>query len=617
MPYFLAVKKLAYQTFTPGGLLLDLPMDYPRIKNQKTLELDQQRQYANRIGTRLFNFLGFPTWMMAKDPIALYNQNWVQIYNSNSQFTVENFFRNLIGWQRHTTRKQKVWNAIKLPVVLLWNLGMVPVRFATNLAKVVTILIPGLLALAMSMPVNAAARKIEAAKREKATGKLIGFRMLWVLALGLRFFFDTITFTGRAIFAPVTGFYKAWEYGEQIGGVKGTVLSVLLTTFSVAITLTGYAIAFPLAMKWVLGWTATHTLPSAVSTGMQAVQTAYAWSMAKVATYLPAVMPKLNTLGNVVNIVITGFARLGLTLGSTAMSPLLLGVVAIGGAMSAVIFSVLDVVSDKVSHWWHRPSWYVQLAAPGANPARAPAAAKQEEKKDKAQRPNPAPAKAAPNLVPPPPARVPPVVQARPPLKKPAPQPIAAQLQPLQPLARKDPTHLIVYNDLQLGARLGEGGFGVVYKAKYNGDTVAVKKPHAHGIMASAEFEREAEIMARLRSPYVVSFYGACFEKPNYCLVMEFMEKGSLNTVLQKANPPIPVGGAVYLKYAEYITRGIVYLHREGIIHTDLKSLNILVNNKHEPKITDFGISKFKPAGGPTLAGPTREGARLFGWRQN
>ncbi|KAI5274464.1 Receptor-Interacting Serine/Threonine-Protein Kinase 1 [Manis pentadactyla] len=101
----------------------------------------------------------------------------------------------------------------------------------------------------------------------------------------------------------------------------------------------------------------------------------------------------------------------------------------------------------------------------------------------------------------------------------------------------------------------------------------------------------EGKIMHRLRHSRVVKLLGFILEEGNYCLVMEYMEKGNLMQVLEaEISIPLSVKGRIIMETIE----GMCYLHGEGIIHKDLKPQNILVDDDFHIKIADLGVTSFK-----------------------
>ena len=104
-------------------------------------------------------------------------------------------------------------------------------------------------------------------------------------------------------------------------------------------------------------------------------------------------------------------------------------------------------------------------------------------------------------------------------------------------------------------------------------------------------------MMARLKSPYVVTVYGITLNAQERLkgIVMEYMEGGSLDRILN--NREIALSWLVRHKMALAVARGLLCLHQQNIIHNDLKSPNVLVRHYGDEwklKLTDFGISKIK-----------------------
>ncbi len=152
------------------------------------------------------------------------------------------------------------------------------------------------------------------------------------------------------------------------------------------------------------------------------------------------------------------------------------------------------------------------------------------------------------------------------------------------------------YEEIEFGnpkIKLGEGAYGIVYKARYRNNPVAVKQlKMSHPSSDSLkEFQKEMAVMANLRCPQVVQFYGVYF-KPAPGIVMQYMSRCSLYQVIHSGQPPL--SWTVRLKIARDITCGLSFLHQENVIHRDLKSLNVLLNEEMQAKLTDFGLAKIK-----------------------
>lgn len=156
--------------------------------------------------------------------------------------------------------------------------------------------------------------------------------------------------------------------------------------------------------------------------------------------------------------------------------------------------------------------------------------------------------------------------------------------------------------DLIVEAAIGRGVFGVVYKGSYFGTPVAIKKLHTSSVPKNtlAEFDKECSIMKGLHHPNIVLFMGSCSKPPTLLLVTELLANGSFFDIYHKLPRPDPVQ-QVRLAYniAFDMAKGLAYLHNHNpiVIHRDLKSQNILLDDKMRTKIADFGLSKFRDVG--------------------
>jgi len=147
---------------------------------------------------------------------------------------------------------------------------------------------------------------------------------------------------------------------------------------------------------------------------------------------------------------------------------------------------------------------------------------------------------------------------------------------------------------LQQGDLIGQGGFGEVYQGRWQGIDVAIKNLYLKTLpsVLKQEFIEEATIMAKCRYPNIVCLYGVCLEEGHYSIVMEYLSKGSLFEVL--SDPTIELPWQRRWQIAHDVGKGVSYLHGENILHRDLKSLNVLLNEQFQAKISDFGQSKIK-----------------------
>nr|POE71694.1 putative receptor-like protein kinase [Quercus suber] len=150
---------------------------------------------------------------------------------------------------------------------------------------------------------------------------------------------------------------------------------------------------------------------------------------------------------------------------------------------------------------------------------------------------------------------------------------------------------------------VGEGGFGKVYKGTLrSGMKVAIKRSEPGHGQGLKEFQTEIIILSQIRHHHLVSLIGYCDEGSEMILVYEFMEKGTLRDQLyhSKGNPErsssrFELSWRQRLEICMGAAKGLHYLHTGpagGIIHHDLKSSNILLDEDYVAKVGDFGLSK-------------------------
>ena len=152
----------------------------------------------------------------------------------------------------------------------------------------------------------------------------------------------------------------------------------------------------------------------------------------------------------------------------------------------------------------------------------------------------------------------------------------------------------VVAGDYQLAGKLGRGGSGVVYKAihRLKGHIVAIKVISVLNVPKDqiSNVEAEIRLMRGLKHPNIVKYIDSKLEGSDLCIVLEYVEGGSLSKIMHDVGQGTLPESLVTI-YISKMLRGLVYLHSEGVIHRDIKAANILVDRDGEVRLADFGVA--------------------------
>ncbi|XP_019169653.1 PREDICTED: probable LRR receptor-like serine/threonine-protein kinase At1g07650 isoform X2 [Ipomoea nil] len=145
--------------------------------------------------------------------------------------------------------------------------------------------------------------------------------------------------------------------------------------------------------------------------------------------------------------------------------------------------------------------------------------------------------------------------------------------------------------------KLGEGGFGAVYKGTLlDGTIIAVKQLSSKSKQGNREFVNEVGMISGLQHPNVVRLHGCCIEGNQLLLVYEYVENNSLARALFGSQESrLQIDWPTRQRICVGIAKGLAFLHEESalkIVHRDIKAANVLLDKNLNPKISDFGLAK-------------------------
>ncbi|KAL2331310.1 hypothetical protein Fmac_018891 [Flemingia macrophylla] len=152
-------------------------------------------------------------------------------------------------------------------------------------------------------------------------------------------------------------------------------------------------------------------------------------------------------------------------------------------------------------------------------------------------------------------------------------------------------------NNFDNANKIGEGGFGPVYKGCLSdGTLIAVKQLSSKSRQGNREFLNEIGMISALQHAHLVKLYGCCVEGDQLLLVYEYMENNCLARALfGPEEHQIRLDWPTRYRICVGIARGLAYLHEESrlkVVHRDIKATNVLLDKDLNPKISDFGLAK-------------------------
>ncbi|XP_021809321.1 G-type lectin S-receptor-like serine/threonine-protein kinase RKS1 [Prunus avium] len=151
-------------------------------------------------------------------------------------------------------------------------------------------------------------------------------------------------------------------------------------------------------------------------------------------------------------------------------------------------------------------------------------------------------------------------------------------------------------NNFSAANKLGEGGFGPVYKGLLaNGQEVAVKRLSKNSGQGLEQFKNEVMLIAKLQHRNLVRLFGCCIHTKEKMLIYEYLTNKSLDFFIFDKRRSSLLDWKIRFEIIFGIARGVLYLHQDSrlkIIHRDLKASNVLLDSTMNPKISDFGLAK-------------------------
>ncbi|KAG2584307.1 LRR receptor kinase SERK2-like isoform X3 [Panicum virgatum] len=171
-------------------------------------------------------------------------------------------------------------------------------------------------------------------------------------------------------------------------------------------------------------------------------------------------------------------------------------------------------------------------------------------------------------------------------------------------------------NNFSVENKLGQGGFGPVYKGRFpDGLDIAVKRLASHSGQGLTEFKNEVQLIAKLQHRNLVRLLGCCSQGEEKMLIYEYLLNKSLDFFIFDETRRTLLNWDRRLVIIEGIAQGLLYLHKHSrlrVIHRDVKASNILLDSEMNPKISDFGLAKMFSSN--DIEGNTQRVVGTFGY---
>jgi len=164
---------------------------------------------------------------------------------------------------------------------------------------------------------------------------------------------------------------------------------------------------------------------------------------------------------------------------------------------------------------------------------------------------------------------------------------------PTEQVVISEPEEISRLGDYQVMESIGKGAFGQVYRGLCirSAETVAIKRVFLQGIPKEEldSIEMEIKLLQGLMHPNIVKYRDAIRSEKHLNIVLEYVENGSLASLLNKFKGAIPE--PLIAHYIGQVLLGLNYLHNQGVIHRDIKGANILSTKEGLVKLADFGVA--------------------------